>query len=288
MKRIGTISAVWRYPVKGIAGESIDSCAIDKNGLNGDRLFAVRDVARGEIQSCKFRPGLLSCEARSTNPQPIFDPDSFEIEFSDGTVLSHDDDVMNNKISELLGHESTLEPLRPIGEEEFYRRYKTDDHTWLEELKDTFTREPGEPLPDFSNPTQDFIDYVTLAGTFFLVSPIHIITSASMQYFQTLLPDADWDIRRFRPNIVIETVDGINGLAEQAWLNKTLHIGETSIACSSTAPRCGAVTREQKGIPFDKSMLRTIVKEAEQNLGIYGDISGDGIISVGDEVCVSG
>jgi len=287
MIKIGTISAMWRYPVKGMAGESIDSCKVDQNGLNGDRLFAVRDVARGEIQSCKFRPGLLSCIARSINPQPIFNPESYEIEFPDGTVLSHDDDTMNEKVSELLGYESTLEPLRPRSEEDFYRRYKADNHTWLEELKSTFAREPGEPLPDFSNPTQDFINYVSLPGTFFLVSPLHIITSASMKHFQKLLPDSDWDIRRFRPNIVIKTVDGIDGLAEQAWLGKSLYVGETRIACSSTAPRCGAVTRKQQGIPFDKSMLRTIVKEADQNLGIYGDIDGSAVLNVGDAVYMS-
>jgi hypothetical protein len=284
MIKVGSISAIWRYPVKGMAGESIDSCHIDQNGLNGDRLYAVRDVARDEIQSCKFRPDLLSCIARSSNPQPVFDRESCEIHFPDGTVLAYDDDAIHEKISATLGHESTLESLRPASEADFYCRYKADDHTWFEELKATFTREPGEPLPDFSNPSQEFIDYVTQPGTFFLVSPFHIITSATMQHFKSFHPDADWDIRRFRPNIVIDTVDSINGLAEQSWLDKTLHIGSTQINCSSTAPRCGAVTRKQQDFGFDKSMLRTIVKEAEQNLGIYADINGSAILNVGDEV----
>jgi len=287
MKKIGTIQAIWRYPIKGMAGESIDSCHINERGLSGDRQYAVRDIARNEIQSCKFRPELLSCIARSKNPAAIFDAAAFDIHFPDGTAIPYNSPEVDTKISETLGHDSSLEPLRPSNEMDFYRRYKADEHTWLEELKATFTREPGEALPDFSNPPQDFIDYVTLPGTFFLVSPFHIITTATMQHFKQLRPEADWDIRRFRPNIVIQTIDDTSGLAEQDWLDKTLHIGNTSINCSSTAPRCGAVTRQQQSISFDKSMLRTIVKEADQNLGIYGDISGDAILYVGDDVYLS-
>lgn len=287
MIRIGSISALWRYPVKGMAGEQLEACRIDRNGLNGDHLFAVRDEIREEIQSCKFRPGLLSCIAQSKTPQPEFDPESWEIHFPDGTALPHDADGINVKISHVLGHDSTLEAQQPLGDGSFYRRYKADDHTWLEELKATFVREAGEPLPDFSNPNQDFIDYVTMPGTFFLVSPLHIITSATMRHFKELLPEADWDLRRFRPNLVIDTVEGIEGLAEQDWLGKTLHIGSIQIACSETAPRCGATTRKQQGLPFDASMLRTIVKEADQNLGIYGDITGNAILRVGDEVYLS-
>lgn len=288
MIKVGTIGALWRYPVKGMAGESIESCRIDPYGLSGDRPFAVRDVFRKEIQSCKFRPGLLSCVARSVEPQAEFDPRLWEICYPDSTTLPYNADGTNERISELLGYDSTLESLRPLSEESFYRRYKADDHTWLDELKATFVREAGEPLPDFSNPSRTFIDYVTQPGTFFLVSALHIVTSATMAHFRNFLPDADWDMRRFRPNIVIDTVKDIEGLAEQEWLGKTLHIGSVQIDCSSAAPRCGAVTRQQQGITDDKSMLRTIVKEGDQNLGIYGDITGSAILHVGDEVYLSG
>ena len=40
----------------------------------------------------------------------------------------------------------------------------------------------------------------------------------------------------------------------------------------------------QQGLPFDKSMLRAVIKEAEQNLGVYGSILEEGVISVGDSV----
>lgn len=284
MKKIGTIKEIWRYPVKGMSGESVESCFLDEKGLQGDRLFAVRDTVRQEIQSCKFRPGLLNCIATYSEPEEVLSNLNFSVLFPDGQQVSSDSDEMNQKISQLLGHDSTIESIRPIQEADFYRRYKKDEHTWLEELKATFAREPGEPLPDFSDLEQDFVDYVTQLGSFFLVSPFHIVTTSSIEFLKTLTPDADWDMRRFRPNIVIEPVEGYSGLVEQAWVNQSISIGNASIECSSPAPRCGAVTRELQGIKADKSMLRTIIKHAEQNLGIYGDITGSNSLRVGDVV----
>ena len=63
MTQVGTIREIWRYPVKGMAGEKLDSAYFDENGITGDRRWALRDVARAEIQSCKARPALLQCRA---------------------------------------------------------------------------------------------------------------------------------------------------------------------------------------------------------------------------------
>jgi hypothetical protein len=215
MQKVGTIKEIWRYPVKGMAGESINTSLVDQNGLYGDRLYAVRDRARKEIQSCKFRPALLHCKASYTHSDAVLSDKHFAINFPDGTTLPFDAPEINSKISELLGHASTLEFVRPRSDINFYRRHKLDDHSWLDELKNTFAREPGEPLPDFSSLPQEFSDYVTQLGTFFLVSPFHIITTATMAHFKNLLPDADWDIKRFRPNLVIEPVADQIGLIEK-------------------------------------------------------------------------
>jgi hypothetical protein len=49
--KIGTIKSIWRYPVKGMSGERVQSCALDAGGLKGDRIWALQDVQRREIQS---------------------------------------------------------------------------------------------------------------------------------------------------------------------------------------------------------------------------------------------
>ena len=294
MKKVGRIASIWHYPVKGMAGANIKTAKVGENGVEGDRTWAVQDVARQEIQSCKFRPQLLRCRASETNgsnetsgtdlERPLSSTHNVQIEFPDGERLACGDSVTDARLSDLLGYESRLRSLEPASNHMFYQRYKADDHTWLKELKQTFEREPGEPLPDLDNLPPEMQQYVSQLGTFFLVAPLHILTTASVAYMQGLLPNSDWNIERFRPNIVIETLPEYQGLTEQDWLGGKLIFGGCSVECVDTAPRCGAVIREQKNIAQDSQILRSIVAEADQNLGIYGSATKSGQASVGDDV----
>src|SRR6266853_2164072 len=40
---LGTVAEVWRYPVKSMAGERLDSCPIGLTGLEADRRWALVD-----------------------------------------------------------------------------------------------------------------------------------------------------------------------------------------------------------------------------------------------------
>lgn len=285
MQKVGTIQSIWRYPVKGMAGESLQQCQLDEHGLLGDRTWAVQDLKRKEIQSCKFRPDLLRCRARQRLDHCGGLTGHVDISFPGGDSLSSDDPDIDQLISRSIGHASALQALRPLaGNEGFYLRHKADDHTWLQELKATFDREPGEPLPDLDNLPPAMQDFVSLPGTFFLVSPFHLLTTASLEQMREHNPLADWHVERFRPNLMIETLPGMQGLVEQSWVGKQLKLGNLAISCSSSAPRCGAVTRAQDELKDDKSILRSIVRQADQNLGIYGSIAGSGRLQVGDEV----
>jgi len=77
------------------------------------------------------------------------------------------------------------------------------------------------------------------------------------------------------------------GLAEQAWVGKRLTIGAAAVDCAVGTPRCGAVTRAQPQLGSDTTILRTVVRHADQNVGIYGLISATGQVQVGDPVYVS-
>ncbi|WP_197495745.1 MOSC domain-containing protein [Acidihalobacter yilgarnensis] len=114
------------------------------------------------------------------------------------------------------------------------------------------------------------------------MAPFHLITTATLAHLKQQHPQSDWDVRRFRPNIVIDTLPDATGLLEQAWLGKRLNLGQATIDCSATTPRCGAVTRPQPGVVADPSILRTIVKAADQNLGIYGATVEGGDFQIGD------
>ncbi len=284
MPYVGRIKEIWRYPVKGMAGEQLESASLGERGLSGDRIWALRDNARGEIQSCKFRPELLLCTARCRDGQQAGAGTHVDVVFPDGDVLGSDTPGIHAQLSQLTGHPSTLEPLRPDSDLDFYRRHKLDDHTWLEELAATFDREAGEPLPDFSQIPPPLVDFVSIPGTFFLVTPLHLVTTATLAHLRGINPSADWDARRFRPNFIIETSAGSAGLLEQAWVGKQLTLGDARIDCAGATPRCGAVTRAQPDFVADTSILRTVVKHADQNVGGYGLVVTAAEVHVGDPV----
>ena len=49
----GSVVALWRYPVKSMMGEEVNSSAVTDRGLLGDRQFAVVDRATGKVGGVK-------------------------------------------------------------------------------------------------------------------------------------------------------------------------------------------------------------------------------------------
>jgi uncharacterized protein YcbX len=52
------IKEIWRYPVKSMAGEQLDTAEITEHGIAGDRIIQVRN-ASGRLFTARTRPGLL-------------------------------------------------------------------------------------------------------------------------------------------------------------------------------------------------------------------------------------
>src|SRR5271167_4044139 len=50
---LGSVLALWRYPIKSMLGEQISSGRFIERGLAGDRVYAVIDRATGRIGSAK-------------------------------------------------------------------------------------------------------------------------------------------------------------------------------------------------------------------------------------------
>ena len=104
------------------------------------------------------------------------------------------------------------------------------------------------------------------------------------------MPDSVIDIRRFRPSIVIDTGDddapaGTPGHPEFDWKGRTATIGTATIEFLDPCPRCVMVTREvDETIPADRAILRHIVRDLDQNVGVYASIRTPGVVRVGDPV----
>ncbi|MBV8859286.1 MAG: MOSC domain-containing protein [Acidobacteria bacterium] len=304
---VGRVREVWRYPLKSMAGERLEAASVGARGLYGDRGWALRDEAAGEIRGAKKSPALMLCAARyREEPAAEGAPPHADIKLPDGSQTSTDDPRINELLSELLGRRVTLWPLRPASDREHYRRAipaarvlgflsRSRNFRRLavgtmrlagkdKELRRDFGREPGEPLPDLSLLPAEVFEFTSPPGTYFDAFPVHLLTTASLDTLARYAPETAWDARRFRPNFLIETADGIEGLVESGWGGRSLRVGGLTLKCEMPAPRCSMTIQAQAELPKDPRVLRTIVKEAKQNFGMYANVESAGRVAVGDEV----
>lgn len=279
------VSAIWQYPVKSMIGVEVPTGDLTATGLVGDRAWAVRDEVRGGIRGAKKIGELMRFAARY--PGDGFDV--VEIVLPDGEVVSSADPDVATRLSDALAHHVTLWPLQPADDLDHYRRGPADHADPIDELRQIFGREADEPFPDFSIFPPEIMEYESPLGTYLDAFPLLVMTTTALTSLQSALPDSAIDVRRFRPNIVIDDVDGgTEGHPETRWVGRQLRIGAVVLDVPSACPRCVMVTREvTPDLPADRSVLRHIVRELDQNVGVYATVSVPGRITVGDEVSVA-
>ena len=304
--KIGVVKEIFRYAVKSMAGEKLAECGVGTLGIPGDRGWAIRDEKTGETTNGKHIPLLMQCAARYREaPAPDFIP-HVDMIFPDGTTLGSDLPDINERLSKLLERSVSLWSRRPADDTEFYRRKSKTGRIFARlarfrvfraalpaltsfgpahaQLQEAFSREPGEPVPDLSVLPPEIFEFTSPLGTFFDAFPIHLLTTSSLELMARLNPGATWDMRRFRPNFLIETRPEIKGLVEAEWSGRRLRVGGVELKCEIPTPRCGMTIQAQQGLLKQPGILRTIVKDADQNLGIYASVAVAGEIRVGDVV----
>jgi uncharacterized protein YcbX len=281
---LGTVVGIWRYPVKSMAGERLERCTVGAHGIPGDRGWALRDEAAREIRGAKKLPQLLLCKARYLEEPTEDRIPRAEITLPDGRRTLSDDSDAATHLSELLGRQVTLWPVRPAADLDHYRRGAPDLPDMDAELRSIFGRVEGEPLPDLSSIPQELFTFTSIPGGYFDVLPLHLLTTATLRELGRLNPSSRFDPRRFRPNLLIETNPGQSGFAELGWCGRTLAIGGARVKVEMPVVRCVMTTLPQDDLPKDPMVLRTIVRDAEQNVGTYGAVAAPGAVAVGDTV----
>ena len=285
MEEIGGVREIWRYPVKSMAGESLQHSLLTNLGIAGDRGWALRDDDAGEIRGAKKMPDLMKCRAAYIEePAPGRIPDA-DITLPDGEHIRATDSSVNRKLSELLRRRVTIWPIQPPDSHDFYRR-RPDNPDFTAELREIFGRTDDEPLPELRTFPREIFKFTSPLGTYFDAFPLHLITTASLDELRRLNPAARFDVRRFRPNILLDSSDTVRGFAETGWSARTLTIGEAQIKFEMPCPRCVMTTLPQDDLPKDPSVLRTIVRDAAQNVGMYASVVSPGKIAVGDRVAL--
>lgn len=206
------VAAIWRYPVKSMAGERVDSIPIDVNGLMGDRVVQVYD-RHGRLVTARKYPGLLRLKA-------TIGPDG--------------------------------EPL-------------VDGSRWdSSEAADRVAAavEPGARLQRSDGPKR------------FDILPLLVCTDGAVRLFKR-------DVRRLRPNLVVE---GVGESAERAWPGALLHLPHAEIRLADLRARCVMTTYDPDTIEQDHDVLRDIVRRFGGRLCLNASVIRMGRVREGDSV----
>ncbi len=108
-------------------------------------------------------------------------------------------------------------------------------------------------------------------GGYHDLAPIHLITTATLARLRAKAPDSDWEVRRFRPNLVLDDGTGDESFTEDALLGARLQAPSgLELSVGLPTPRCVVPTRAHDGLPADPAILRTLVEHHRIDFGPFG------------------
>jgi uncharacterized protein YcbX len=235
--------------------------------LLGDRAFAVTDAADGKIASAKnprkwlrlfeFRAAFVEPPRAGQELPPV------RITLPDGEMITSAQSDVDDVLSKALGRRVMLQMAAP--EQPVLEEYWPD----MEGLdrRDTVTEEPMPP------------------GTFFDCASVHLLTTATLDQLRKSFPEGRFEVRRFRPNIVIRPARDESGYVENAWIGRTAAVGgQVRLKITGPCPRCVMTTLPQSDLPADPGILRAAARENQARVGVYAAVTQGGAVRRGDAV----
>lgn len=248
-------------------GEELNSSHVTERGLMGDRVYALIDQKTGKVASAKnprkwgdlfdFRSIFID------QPQVVEHIPPVRITFPDGTQMFSDQDNIHHELSKVLGLE--VELMKASLENPSYEEYWPD----IDGLAQR------EAVTDEAMPSQTFFD----------IAVIHLLTTSTINRLRELYPKGRFEVRRFRPNIVIESASEETDFIENLWVGKMITIAEeTVLKVIGPCTRCVMTTLPQGDLPKDLGILNTIAKYNHVNVGVYTSVHRGGTIHRGDLV----
>ena len=244
---LGRISAIYRYPVKSMAGELLDVATLSWYGIEGDRRLAFRRLADTS--------GFPWLTASKLPELLLYKPIGLD----------------SNSAEPLPTHVRT-----PDGKE-----YELRSNELREEIS---SRYGGD------------IELMNLKHGIFDESPISVISLGTVHAVaRESGRGVDLcDLRRFRPNIVIETplaAIGAEPFAENRWVGRTLIFGEAgsgaAVGVTMKDERCVMVNFDPDTGERDSEVMKTVVRLNQNYAGVYGTVVRTGELRVGQVVTLA-
>ncbi|WP_034621801.1 MOSC domain-containing protein [Cellulomonas sp. URHE0023] len=278
------VSALTVYPVKSFAGSPLSHMRVDVSGPRGDRRWMLVDDDGQTLTARKF-PRMLAARAEVvdegvqlsgaglptiTVAEPDGEPD-VPVELSRVSVATHAGVEAAQWCSELLGRS-----VRLVWLDDPRRRGMSDRH--------------GGSLED----------PLALSDT----GPVHVTTTASLARLDTWAAEVHdelvltalesgrpspeprelMDMRRFRPNLVID--GDLEPFEEDGWSSVT--VGDVELRFADTCGRCVLTTIDPDSLRTGKEPLRTLARHRRRDGEVWFGIQmvpvRVGTLAVGQEV----
>ena len=247
----GTVTDLWIYPVKSLQGARVASLEIGPRGVVGDRAWGFVDETSTTVASAKRHRRLLEAEGRADR---VVLPDGLELALDDPGAVG---EAVSGWLS------------RPM------RLIRAADQSGLS-YQMTF-----DPPDDAA----EMFEIPMVEGSLVDLAHVHLVVAGTLAHCASSRPDLDWDLRRFRPNLVVDLP--CEAFAENAWAGRQLQVGDAVLTVSQPTVRCAMPLRAQPGLEREPELFHAMndLNEAMPNhLGIYLEVTTPGRVSVGDPV----
>jgi uncharacterized protein YcbX len=246
------IAQLWRYPVKSLLGERLPTVHLVDDGIEGDRMWGIQDRRDGRILTARREPRLLFASSRlAAGDLPV-------ITLPNGQEMTGTGPATDAALSAWLG-----KPVNLVAASE----------------SDAAN---AEYFADATDDASQAIEWTMPKGRFVDAFPVLVISTAGLRSGAVAHPAGAWDVRRFRPNILIQ-LDG-EEWTEDAWADRQLSVGSARLIPRQRCIRCTMVNRAQPGLDTDVNIFKTLHRTHGGKAGMWTQVMRPGPISEGDVV----
>lgn len=238
------VAELWWYPVKSVPGLRRATSPVGPHGLAGDRQWALLDLDTGVVLTARRVPELLltRVEADPDGGPPV-------LVLPDGTRTAA----------------ATADAVLSAWLDRSVRLVQADDTPGTYEIAADFEDEAAGPWLAWQGPPGSFHDSTR--------------TLVSLVSRTTIDAAGPWDVRRFRPNVVLDAGD------EDALVGHRVQLGTAVLDIVKQIDRCVITTRPQRdGVARDLDVLRTINRERGGFLAVGALVVTPGDAAEGDEL----
>jgi uncharacterized protein len=204
---LGAVVSLWRYPVKSMLGEEVHTAQVRDHGLLGDRAYALLDRTDGKVATAKnprkwpnlfaYRATLMESSGSRGEVPPV------RMTLPNGTSVTSTQRDCHQVLSQALTREVTLAATEGG---------QVAGVSWSRPA--SWTAQAEEYWPDMAS--LDHRDTITAfalpPGTFFDCATVHLLTTATLHRLRDVYPEGQFEVQRFRPNIVVDPVGGSRAL----------------------------------------------------------------------------